>query len=249
MDPKVILFDLDGTLTPSKSYLRADMAVLICKLLHIKKVVVIGGGSHVQFQKQFIEHINCNNAELDHLYIMPTSGAALYRHTKGAWNKVYIHALTAIEKKKILYALSKTMSDLHYHPPEKIYGETIEDRGAQVSFSANGQDAPLSVKSKWDPDQAKRTPIVMRLKTYLPEFDIKIGGTNTIDITKHGINKAYGVRRVVAYLGFRIHDAVYVGDALYENGNDAIVKETGISVVSVGGPKETMRYINAVLAR
>lgn len=246
---KLVFFDLDGTLTPSKSPIEPNMVNALCKLLQQKKVDVIGGGSDKQFFNQFLSHFDCPKETLENMVIMPTSGARMYTYDTGSdkWVKKYENNLSALEKEKILASLNQALKDVGYIPPEKIYGEAIEDRESQITFSANGQEAPLEIKSKWDPERKKRGPIVEKLKLYLPEFDIKMGGTNTIDITKKGVNKAYGVLEALKYMNLRLEDAVYIGDALYENGNDAIVKTTGIDTVQVAGPDQTREIIEEML--
>ncbi len=245
--PKLVIFDLDGTLTPSKSPLEPEMAEVLCRLLAVKKVLVIGGGSPKQFFDQFLNHLSCPPEALDNLYIMPTSGAVLFRHQGDSWERVYEYQLTDAEKAQILVALNEALKETDYVRPETPYGEIIEDRKSQISFSGLGQKAPLELKSAWDPDQKRRLPIVEKLKHSLPGFDVKLGGTTTIDITKKGINKAFGVMEISKLLNLPISDAVYIGDALYENGNDAIVKESGVETIQISGPVETAKIINDII--
>lgn len=243
---KLIIFDLDGTLTLSKHPIAKDVAETLCSLLAIKKVLVIGGAAKEQFFEQFLTNLQCDSALLSNLYIMPTSGGSFFIY-KDEWREVYRMPLTTDEKTQIFSAINKALALTDYAPPEVVYGEVIEDRDSQISFSALGQRAPLKLKEKWDPDRKKREPIVQKLKECLPEFDVKMGGTTTIDITKKGINKAYGVRYAINYLKLSIEEAIYIGDALYENGNDAIVKETTIATLETSGPEETKKIIKALI--
>jgi hypothetical protein len=81
----------------------------------------------------------------------------------------------------------------------------------------------------------------------LPEFDVKTGGSTSIDVTRPGINKAYGVRKISEHLGIPIGEMLYIGDALFPGGNDAVVKETGIPTQQTSGPDETAEMIRALL--
>ncbi len=245
-DKKLIMFDLDGTLAPSKLPIQDDMAETLCKLLAIKKVCVIGGGSDTIFFEQLVSHLKCGPDLLKNLYLMPTSSAKLYIFDgtgQNGWKKIYENNLTSQEKATVLESIDKTLKDVSYVAPETIYGEVVEDRGSQISFSGLGQLAPIAVKSQWDPERKKRMPIVEKLKEYLPDFDVKMGGMTTIDITRKGINKAHGVDEMTKYLNINVNDAVYIGDALYENGNDAIVKITGIDTIQISGPEETKKIL------
>src|SRR5690606_27985880 len=98
---------------------------------------------------------------------------------------------------------------------KKIWGDQIEDRGSQITFSALGQDAPFEEKKGWDDDFAKRKKIVEHLKKPLKEFSIVMGGTTSIDITKPGIDKAYGIQKLKEVLGFDILEILFIGDALF----------------------------------
>jgi hypothetical protein len=54
---KLIVFDLDGTLAPSKSSLDAEMSSLLHDLLEIIKVAVISGGAWLQFERQVLSNL------------------------------------------------------------------------------------------------------------------------------------------------------------------------------------------------
>jgi hydroxymethylpyrimidine pyrophosphatase-like HAD family hydrolase len=69
----------------------------------------------------------------------------------------------------------------------------------------------------------------------------------TIDITRKGINKAYGIMRLVQYLNITIDDVLFVGDTLFYGGNDYPAKTTGIDCISVKGPEETANLIKSLL--
>ena len=83
------------------------------------------------------------------------------------------------------------------------WGEVIEDRGSQITFSALGQQAPLAEKEKWDPDFAKRKKIKALVDPLIPEFSVRLGGATSIDVTKPGIDKAYGIENCETFLVFR----------------------------------------------
>jgi len=131
---------------------------------------------------------------------------------------------------------------------EKTWGATIEDRGSQITYSALGQQAPLEQKETWDADFAKRKKIKLLLDTMIPEFSVRIGGATTIDVTKHGIDKAYGVRKPKETLGNPIGEMIYVGDALFVGGNDYPAKQAGVLSISVRGPNETKLVIATAIA-
>jgi phosphomannomutase len=242
---KLIVFDLDGTLAGSKSPLDSEMSGLLHDLLLIVKVAVISGGDWPQFEKQLLSNLP-HDERLANLSLLPTCGTKFYRYDSAAWKKIYSEDLTAEERDKILSSLTKAIISANFKT-DKLRGEQIEHRGSQITFSALGQKAPLEEKNKWDPDFSKRKKIKAILDTLIPEFSVRIGGSTSIDITKPGIDKAYGIRKLRDMLGISLKEMVYIGDALYVGGNDYPAKEAGVDCISVKDPNETKRVIPTII--
>ncbi len=242
---KLIVFDLDGTLAESKSSLDAEMSALLHDLLGVAKVAVISGGDWPQFEKQLLSHLP-HDERLANLSLLPTCGTKFYQYA-GDWKKLYSEDFTPKEKAKIIGSLHKALGTAGYKA-EKVWGEIIEDRGSQITFSALGQQAPLDEKAKWDPDFAKRKKITAVLDTLIPEFSIRMGGTTSIDITKPGIDKAYGIKKLRDVLGIALDEMIFIGDALFPGGNDYPAKEAGVVSLPVRGPGETKLTVAAIIA-
>lgn len=224
--PKIVIFDLDGTLVVSKQRLDNEMTDLLAKLMEETKVAITSGGKWGQFLKQVIEPLETHKAQLSNLYIFPTCGGAFYWYKDGKWKIVYEHLLSSEQRKKIIAAFKKAFEEVGFNQPEKIYGEQIEERGTQVTFSALGQTAPVPEKAKWDPDLSKRKKILPVLEQLLPEFQIAFGGMTSIDVNLKGINKAYALEQIEKHLGVKISEMLYVGDKLEPGGNDYVVVPT-----------------------
>jgi HAD superfamily hydrolase (TIGR01484 family) len=160
---------------------------------------------------------------------------------------IYSEDFTADENGKIVQSLKKAFGSSGFKI-EKVWGEVIEDRGSQITFSALGQQAPLEEKKKWDPDFSKRKKMKMSLDTLIPEFFVRLGGTTSIDVTKHGIDKAYGIKKLRDTLGIAIDEMIFIGDALFPGGNDYPAKEAGALSIQVKDPHETKRVIEAIIA-
>ena len=107
---------------------------------------------------------------------------------------------------------------------------------------------PLEEKKKWDPDFAKRKKIKAILDPFIPEFSVGLGGTTSIDVTKPGIDKAYGIGKLRDTLGITIAEMIYIGDALFAGGNDYPARKTGVVCIQVRDPDETKRVIEAIIA-
>lgn len=243
---QLIAFDLDGTLAESKQPIEAEMAGLLGDLLAVAKVAVISGGDWPQFDKQVARRIP-EGARLDHLFLMPTTGAKLYEHTGGAWDQVYAENFSREEHDRILAALRDAVKACGFDG-EKTWGEQIEDRGSQITFSALGQDAPLDAKKAWDPDIAKRKRLQAALGDTLADLSVKVGGSTSIDITRQGIDKAYAIRRLSEHTGVPAEAILFMGDAIYPGGNDDPVRAAGIDTVAVRDVRETGNVIRGVIA-
>jgi len=242
---QLIVYDLDGTLAESKSPLDAEMAGLLHDLLGIVKVAVISGGAWKQFEEQLLSNLP-QDERLVNLSLLPTCGTQFFRYGAN-WKKVYSEDLAADEKARIESSLEKAVSEAGFKP-QKLWGEQIEDRGSQITFSALGQEAPLDEKDRWDPDFAKRKKIKAILDTLLPEFSVRMGGATSIDVTKPGIDKAYGIRKLRDILDLPLKDMIFIGDALFVGGNDYPAEEAGVVSIPVRGPSETKRVTEAIIA-
>jgi phosphomannomutase len=242
---KLIVFDLDGTLAESKSALDAEMSVLLARLLGVAKVAVISGGDWPQFEKQLVSNLP-EGQQMENLLLLPTCGTKFFQYT-GEWKKLYSEDFTAAEKEKIISSLNRALEVAGFKP-EQTWGEIIEDRGSQITFSALGQQAPLAAKETWDPGFAKRTKIKAILDTYIPEFSVRMGGTTSVDVTKPGIDKAYGIRKLRDILGITIEEMIFVGDAIFPGGNDYPPKEIGVESICVRDTHETKRVVEAIIA-
>jgi len=243
---KLVAFDLDGTLAASKQPLEPDMAEALADLLGVVDVAVISGGDWPQFDKQVASRLP-DRADRTRLWLMPTTGTKLYTFREGRWSAVYAELFSDGEKKRIVEAFDTALKATGF-VPERSWGERIEDRGSQITFSALGQQAPLDAKEKWDPDHAKRRVIQADLKQRLPGLAINIGGSTSIDVTREGVDKAYGLKKLSEESGIALDAMLFVGDAIFPGGNDYPAKELGLDTVRVRDPQETLAVIATVVA-
>ena len=106
----------------------------------------------------------------------------------------------------------------------------------------------MAEKKKWDSDFTKRKKIKAILDPLIPGFSVRMGGATSIYVTKPGIDKAYGVRKLRDVLGISLKEMIFVGDALFPGGNDYPAEEAGVVSIPVRGPHETKRVIEAIIA-
>lgn len=246
-EKKLLVFDLDGTLAESKSPITADMAAVLSRLLSVRHVAVITGGSYAQMQIQLLEGMSKQPHLLPNLYLFPTSGARFYSIREGKWTAIYEEVLTESEKARIDAAFRTAFNETGFSRPRRVYGDLVEDRGTQVTFSAHGQHAPLELKKQWDPDQVKRKALKIVMERELPDLEVRIAGTTSIDVTRKGIDKAYGIEQMERHLCIPKEDMLFFGDALFPEGNDYPVVRVGVASISVTGPVHTQSLLRELL--
>ena len=243
---QLVAFDLDGTLALSKQPLQPAMGEALADLLGVADVAVISGGDWPQFEKQVASRLP-ERADLSRLWLMPTTGTKLYTFRYGQWSAVYAELFDDATRARILAAFDAALAATGF-TPEKTWGERIEDRGSQITFSALGQQAPLEAKEQWDPDFAKRKVIQADLRKRLPGLSINMGGSTSIDITREGVDKAYGLKKLRDASGIPLDAMLFLGDAIFPGGNDYPAKTLGLDTVRVRDPQETIAVIAGIVA-
>jgi HAD superfamily hydrolase (TIGR01484 family) len=243
---QLVAFDLDGTLAESKQSLGDEMGNALADLLAVAQVAVISGGDWPQFDKQVASRLPAR-ADRKRLWLLPTTGTKLYTHNEGGWQPVYAELFDQGEKRDILEAFDAALVATGF-VPEQTWGERIEDRGSQITFSALGQQAPIHAKEIWDPDFAKRKIIQADLRGRLLGLSINMGGATSIDITREGVDKAYGLKKLRDASGIELEAMLFVGDAIFPGGNDYPAFELGLDTVRVRDPQETLAVIATFIA-
>ena len=242
---KLIAFDLDDTLAIAKSPITDQMAETLVKLVDHFHICIISGGKFEQFKTQVIDRLLIENEKLEKFHLMPTCGTRYYKY-ENDWHEVYAENLSKDQKVKIEKLLREAAIELGYWV-EKPYGEIIEDRESQITLSALGQQAPDDEKYKWDPDGKKRLEIIDLIGDKLGDLEARIGGTTSIDVTLPGIDKAYGMKKLMEHLNIKKEDILFFGDKLTPGGNDYPVKMLGIDSLEVSNWQDTVLALNAIL--
>lgn len=245
MMKRLVAFDLDGTLAESKQAIDAEMAALLARLSTKVAVAVISGGDWPQFDEQLVGNLPAG-IDLDRWFLLPTSGTKLYRHERGDWRQVFAQNFSDDERARIRGALDAAVAAAGLSESH-IWGERVEDRGSQITFSGLGQHAPLDAKKAWDPDFAKRKRLQEALQPMLPGFAVRVGGSTSVDITRAGVDKAYGMRQLAKVSGIATQAMVFLGDAIYPGGNDDAVRAAGIDTIAVRDIHETKRVVEGIV--
>lgn len=242
----MVVFDLDDTLSISKSRIDPRMAAALARLAARVDVCIISGGRIEQFDAQVLQHVEFDAESRRRVHLMPTCGTRYYRWIDGGWGEVYAENFTDADKRRVIAALAEAAQELGLWEPDP-WGERIEDRGSQVTFSALGQSAPPAAKYAWDPDGSKKRRLREAVAARLPDLEVRSGGSTSVDVTRKGIDKAYGLRRLMESLDVTLDQVLFIGDRLDEGGNDYPVKAMGIPCVAVTCWEDTAEYVESLL--
>ena len=179
--PRLVAFDLDDTLAPSKSAMPPAMATALRRLLDVVPVCIISGGQVGQFRDQVLARLDADADELSRLHLMPTCGTRYYTYDSSqpaqggdAWKLVYANDLTPEQ--------IRTGFEIVEAQARRLWGEILEDRGSQITFSALGQDAPLEAKRAWDPTGEKKAALRDAVAPLLPD--------RHTSLSQHAISRA-----------------------------------------------------------
>ena len=242
--PALVAFDLDDTLAPSKQPLPDQVVGALADLLARVPVCVISGGDVGQFRTQVVERMAAH--DLTDLHLLPTCGTRYLRIEGGELVEIYANELDAELRAAAADSLERRARELGLWESE-TWGPIIEDRGTQMTFSALGQRAPVDAKKAWDPTGEKKERLRSAVAADLPELEVRSGGSTSVDITAHGIDKAYGMRRLAERTGIALADMLFVGDRLDEGGNDRPVLDLGVPCRAVTGWEETSALVTALV--
>ena len=248
MTPRLVAFDLDDTLAPSKAAIDPRIGDLLIALAERVEVAIISGGQIAQFRAQVVERLPETSPDvLARMHLMPTCGTQYYRLTPDGVATVYAHSPSDDEKSRAMSAVEEEARRLDLWTSEP-WGDILEDRGSQITFSALGQSAPLEAKIAWDPTGAKKNALRTAVAERLPDLEVRSGGSTSVDITHRGIDKAYGMTRLAEMTGIPLDDMLFFGDRLDPEGNDYPVLALGVACQAVEGWEETADLLDALLA-
>ena len=245
--PRLVAFDLDDTLAPSKSAIDPRIASLLLDLAARAEIAIISGGQLGQFTAQVVDRLPDASAEdLAQFHLLPACGTQYYRIRPDGIETVYALSLDAERRAEAIVIVEQEARRLGLWESES-WGEIIEDRGSQVTFSALGQQAPVAAKSAWDPTGEKKNALRAAIAARLPDLEVRSGGSTSIDITERGIDKAYGMNRLVEQTGIPLDDMLFVGDRLDPDGNDYPVLALGVACHAVTGWEDTAQYLEGLI--
>lgn len=237
--PKYIFFDLDNTLTRSRRAVTPEMAFLLGRLAQKHEVIVVSGGSDAkQIRPQLGEQLR------GEYWSMGQNGNVCIEKSG---NTLWENKLNWLQKYEVLsYIKAIHASNIL---PYKSEDDLVEDRGSQISYSFVGHtEKDISKKECFDPDKIKRAMILKKFPFKSKTIEVKIAGTTCFDFYIKGSHKGKNIAALCKKMGWEKKDCLYVGDALFKNGNDESVIGV-IPLKKVRDPKDTEGVIRKLLSQ
>lgn len=240
MLPKHFFFDLDNTLTPSKSLILPEHAPILKQLSSRADVIVVSGHGEADIRSHLTEALH------GHFHALGQNGnRAVTKDGKVLWN----HSLTKEQREATLVFTAKARAYLNYTVRDE--NDIVEDRDSQIAFSLIGHHEDKAKKDAFDPRHEIRFKLLKDLASDVEALnragvEVRIGGTTNLDFFEYGKNKGYNVNVFIETMGWNKENCIYIGDALFPGGND----ETVVGVIpthAIQDYRETYTYLEKVL--
>jgi phosphomannomutase len=229
---KKFIFDVDGTLTPSRKRIDKEFRPFFNDFVSNNEVYLVTGSDRAKTLQQVTTAIynkckrvyNCSGSDVYE------KDCCIYRDT---W--------------ELPEDVEKFLNDeLDYSQFPLRNGNHIERRPGGVNFSILGRDPdPFLGRDeyvKWDKETNERPDIADRIRNQFPNLTVALGGQTGIDIGPLGADKSQILRDFG--LGHELH---FFGDRMEPGGNDhslgEAVKAKGGYTYNVDGWKETRSVI------
>ncbi|KAH3679215.1 hypothetical protein WICPIJ_008684 [Wickerhamomyces pijperi] len=234
----LVLFDVDGTLTPARLTISDEVKQT---LVELRKKVVIGfvGGSDLQKQ---VEQLGSTVLE-DFDYCFSENGLTAYKLGKELASQSFIGWIGEEKYNKLAKFILGYLANLDL---PKRRGTFIEFRNGMINVSPIGRNASTAERNEYevyDKEHKIREKFVEALKAEFPDFGLtySIGGQISFDVFPTGWDKTYALQHV-ADEGFeQIH---FFGDKSYKGGNDyEIYTDERTIGHAVNSPEDTVRIL------
>jgi len=212
---KVFIFDVDGTLTPSRIKMVDDFKEFFIKWSRNNSYWLVSGSDIEKMDEQVPEDIM-----MDAEGLFCCGGNELWEFdphiVNFPYNHIYVNKFTPPNTLLTYLGDQIRMSNT---PVQSTNHR--EDRGSMLNFSVVGRDCTLEERAKyfeWDNKVEERKMIAEEVKRGWPGLDAVIGGQISIDIAPIGNDKSQVIKYVKKQQPNR--EYIFIGDRTREGGND-----------------------------
>lgn len=231
---RIVLFDMDGTLTPPRKELDRDLIPALRELAKISDIGIVTGSDHNYVLQQM--GLLMENSEIRYkLHILPCNGTKYYPPPQSA---AHSHELTYQKNMReemgelyfstIMRFILQRQSQLHlYNIP--LTGHFVDYRGSMINWCPIGRNATDKdrerfitfdgLDSNFRMDEIKSFRNYLRKNHLNDSIQVKLGGETSFDIYPKGWDKTFALQH------FEDYECWFVGDRCGENGNDQAIYE------------------------
>jgi phosphomannomutase len=221
------IFDVDGTLTPSRGKMDKSFITFFFDFCRNNDVYLVTGSDKAKTIEQIGEEIynKCKR-------VYQCNGNDIWQSD----NNIQTNEWT-------LPNLARTfLISCEYESPfTQRTGNHIEERPGMVNFSVVGRNANLEERAAYvayDTKENERNTIADAFNMMFPDLSAKVGGETGIDISPRGADKSQILR------DFKEDDTLwFFGDAIYEGGNDYPLAKLIKNHRKVNGWSQTKEYL------
>lgn len=221
------VFDVDGTLTPSRQKIDAEFHDFFLNLCHKQTVYLVTGSDYAKTEEQ-LGHDICYTVE----GVFNCSGNMLTRRNV----VMYTNDFNLTQDELDLLDEEQKKSGFTVRT-----GNHIEKRLGAVNFSIVGRNATAAERQQykvWDEATNERVQICRRLNRMFTRLECVIGGETGIDIFLKGHDKAQIAKYVKPF--------VFFGDRCEVGGNDHSIFTVADQAYQVRDWQETYRILKAM---
>jgi len=256
----IVLFDMDGTLTPARKKISKRMVNAIIDLLMHTEVGIVTGSGLDYLKEQCSDLWNnsrflSSGDKLWDIILLPCNGTQLFGWNGEAWSSSHNASMRdrlgneSMDRlfQGIVYLQTKYIDD--YFGISPLTGHFISSRGSLINWcpiGRNANDKDRKVFTELDDGYRVRLRMRDQLIAWMSSYNIEnitvaLGGSTSLDIYPDGWDKTYALNHFP-------DDIIpwFVGDKCKGTGNDRSIYEkllkTGNSF-ETSGPNETIKII------
>lgn len=227
------LFDVDGTLTPSREKINPAFGHWFLGFARSHEVSLVSGGDYQKTLEQLGPEI-IDAAK----FVFSCSGNVIRENGE----ILHEHSWTVPEP-----VLDYLKSELFTSPYEERFGKHFEHRTGMLNFSIVGRNAKGRDRLDyyhWDLKNGERTRIVNTINDTWPDLHAVVGGETSIDIASIGADKSQVLEWIKG-------DILFIGDRTDPIGNDyplacATVEQRRGSFETVTSWKDTWEILKKI---
>ena len=239
---KIIVADVDETICESCTEISREMAQQIDCMVKAGYQFAFISGTPIPELKRMI-----SGRLTEQHHLLGNNGTNYVACSGGVFNQIYNYPFNSEEKREIIAAFEKLITAEHLISLTSKEDQ-LQDRGSQITLSILGRTAPKQLKAQYDPEGQIRVKFIAFLQKHLsPEkYNIKIGGTTSIDITRTGQDKAFGLKNFLDYHHYSSSQVIFFGDKIYPCGNDYEISKI-VDSLAVKNPADTLDKLKTIL--